>query len=541
MAEVGKATLAVIPDASGFASKLSRDLDGPFTQAGRNGGQSISRGLNGNSSSFSSFGKKVGGLFAAGFAAIGVAQVASSVKDFIGETIGAASDLAETVSKSGQIFGDANGKVLEFAKGAATALGQSQQTALDGVSTFGIFANSAGLSADAAADFSIEMATLATDLASFNNTSPEEAIQAIGSALRGEAEPIRAYGVLLDDATLKNRAMALGLISTTKDALTPQQKVLSAHAEILAQTATQQGDFARTSDGLANKQRIFTAELENTKAEIGTALLPVVTDLFSTFSEVGVPALQDLAAWFTETKDTVRELAIGVVNGGLLMVEGFLAVGAGAMRLLALWTAWTRNLADGFFMVVRTIVDGAAQAFGWIPGLGPKLQTASDGLAQMQGVANLAFDSMEQSANDTADSFMNGVSAVDELRQKVLALNGTRATVTLMANGNLTTILSNGTSRSSGFNSEMRAGGGPVVAGRPYIVGENEAELFVPDRSGHIYNQRQLAAMGSSNSAPTFNINATADAPLAHRYAEDVARKTYTAWSDAVAAYGVGD
>lgn len=37
-----------------------------------------------------------------------------------------------------------------------------------------------------------------------------------------------------------------------------------------------------------------------------------------------------------------------------------------------------------------------------------------------------------------------------------------------------------------------RAMGGDVVAGRPYIVGEREAELFVPRQDGHIYNQQQM-------------------------------------------------
>ena len=35
--------------------------------------------------------------------------------------------------------------------------------------------------------------------------------------------------------------------------------------------------------------------------------------------------------------------------------------------------------------------------------------------------------------------------------------------------------------------------GGPVRASQPYVVGEREAELFVPDQSGHVYNQNQLA------------------------------------------------
>ena len=43
------------------------------------------------------------------------------------------------------------------------------------------------------------------------------------------------------------------------------------------------------------------------------------------------------------------------------------------------------------------------------------------------------------------------------------------------------------------YGGEFRAGGGPVSAGRPYVVGEREAELFVPNQSGHIYNQQQLA------------------------------------------------
>lgn len=38
-----------------------------------------------------------------------------------------------------------------------------------------------------------------------------------------------------------------------------------------------------------------------------------------------------------------------------------------------------------------------------------------------------------------------------------------------------------------------RQHGGPVRAGQPYVVGEREAELFVPRQDGDIYNQQQLA------------------------------------------------
>jgi phage-related protein len=86
----------------------------------------------------------------------------------------------------------------------------------------------------------------------------------------------------------------MGLIKTTKTALTPQQKVLDAQGEILAQTSLQQGDFARTSTGLANTQRTLTARMEDLKAGIGDALLPVALALTNAFINHVLPAIEKL-------------------------------------------------------------------------------------------------------------------------------------------------------------------------------------------------------------------------------------------------------
>ena len=51
------------------------------------------------------------------------------------------------------------------------------------------------------------------------------------------------------------------------------------------------------------------------------------------------------------------------------------------------------------------------------------------------------------------------------------------------------------------FDTEHRQHGGPVLAGRPYIVGERRPELFVPSQSGTIVprvgdrNQRPIEIM----------------------------------------------
>jgi hypothetical protein len=243
------------------------------------------------------------------------------------DAVKAASDLGETISKVNVLFGKSAKDIEKFADGAAASLGQTKQQALDAAATFATFGKSAGLSGENLSKFSIDFVKLSSDLASFNNTSPEQAINAIGSALRGEAEPLRQYGVLLDDASLRQAALELGIISTTKNALTPQQKVLAAQALIYKQTSAAQGDFERTSDGLANKTRILTAQLENAKTTIGQALLPVVLQLANFFSEKVIPIVQQVADAFGKKSGgmdgTLTSLADGIKGFVQPIFEGF--------------------------------------------------------------------------------------------------------------------------------------------------------------------------------------------------------------------------
>lgn len=231
---------------------------------------------------------------------IGLAFGVNEVLRFTKATIDAASNIQETTSKVGELFGASKREVLEWSKTTAQSIGQSQQQALDAASTFAIFGKSAGLSGDSLVKFSTDFTSLASDLASFNNTSPEEAIQAIGAALRGEAEPIRRYGVLLDEASIKQSAMRLGIIKTTKEALTPQQKVLAVQAEIYRQTTAAQGDFARTSDGLANQQRILSAEFANLQVIIGDNLLPIVLKMTTALNDLFRGNIVDAAVGWGE-------------------------------------------------------------------------------------------------------------------------------------------------------------------------------------------------------------------------------------------------
>lgn len=248
----------------------------------------------------------------------------------LSKTVKDASNLNESITKTGVIFGNSTDQITAFARTAADTFGQSTQQALDAASTFGIFGKAAGMSGTELVDFSTNLTQLSSDFASFFNTSPEDAITAIGAALRGENEPIRRFGVLLDDATLKARAMAMGLYDGT-GSLNAQQKTLAAYSEILAQSTDAQGDFQRTQDGLANKSRTLTANLQDLSATVGQQLTPTVNDYVS----AGLKLIDQVQGTGEQTDSTTGALLrFSTRLTGLLTPIGQVISGLGTVNSL---------------------------------------------------------------------------------------------------------------------------------------------------------------------------------------------------------------
>jgi uncharacterized membrane protein YgcG len=299
--------------------------------------------------------------FAIKKAAIPAAAALAGLAAAAGPAISAASDLEENLSKVNVIFGEGAKEIENFAKTAATALGQSQNAVLEAAGTFGTFGKAAGLGGIELAKFSNDFTALASDLASFNNTSPEEAVNAIGAALRGEAEPLRKFGVLLNDATLKTAALSLGIYDGN-GALTAQQKILAAQQVIYQQTTAAQGDFGRTSDGLANSQRILKAQLQNLQIEIGKGLLPVVQAI--------LPPLKAFAAWAVENPKafkivagTIAGIATAILAVNFAMAANpftLIAVGIAAL-VTGLAVAYTKF--EQFRNIVNTVLNGLIGGF----------------------------------------------------------------------------------------------------------------------------------------------------------------------------------
>lgn len=285
-----------------------------------------------------------------------IAGAVAAVAAFSYQSIQKASDFNEAISKNTVVFGAISKEVENFAQTANRALGISETAALQAAGTFAIFGKSAGLAGKDLSDFSTELVTLAADLASFSNTKVDDAINALGSALRGEAEPLRKYGVLLDDATLKAAATELGIYSGSK-ALTAQQKVLAAQKVIFEQTADAQGDFSRTSTGLAAQQKILGATLENIQTNLGQAFLPIFLKAVKFFNDEVTPAFERVAEVIGEK---------GLVKGMQQALYEMGSFGPGmvnAFKQVAVTSAKAANALYKFAVVAGSGVAFAAGKF----------------------------------------------------------------------------------------------------------------------------------------------------------------------------------
>ena len=227
-----------------------------------------------------------------------------------------ASDVEEASSKASTVFTNESDRILSAAKNLDDAF--SEATFLDTAGTFGALLQSMGLTEKAAADLSLAWLDLSQDMASFHNTKPEDALAAIQSALAGEFEPLKRYGVMLNDTVVKQKALEQGLYDGV-GAIDAQTRALVINQELLRQQPKVLGDYERTADGVANSTRRLLANFEDAAASLGKELLPFATEFVGVLNEW----VTGFAALDAETKGIiVRVAAFAAILGPLLIVVG---------------------------------------------------------------------------------------------------------------------------------------------------------------------------------------------------------------------------
>lgn len=238
------------------------------------------------------------------------------------------SDFEENLNKIDVAFGDSAQAVKAWADTTRNAFGLSKVQATESAAAFGALAKGVGFAENQAADMSTTLTGLAADLGSYFNVDMLDAAGALEGIFTGNTVALKRFGVVLTETNLRAFAKSLKI---DYNKLSQTEKTMLRYQYVLKATADAQGDFARTSDNLANASKIFKAAIQDLATNIGTVLLPIVT-----------PIIQKMSEWVNKFNELSPETQKIIVNIGLfvaalsplLLILGTVAKAIGAVTAI---------------------------------------------------------------------------------------------------------------------------------------------------------------------------------------------------------------
>ena len=407
MSEAAYAYVSLIPVAENFQKKIAKQLGGT-AGVGKTSGKKAGDNFSGG---FGSQVKKLGLIAGAALAAAGLGK-------FFKDSITQASDLGESINAVQKAYLDYAGDVLKLGDGVAERLGLSTVDFNAAAVRFSAFAERVVGKGGDVAGFVDDITTRASDFASVFNIEVSEALQVFQSGLSGEAEPLKRFGINLLDTEVKAYALENGLIAVG-DTMSEGIKTQARFGLIMQETSKTAGDFADTSDGLANGQRILKAGFENTQAVIGDALLPVVIDLMNVIKNQLLPVMVDFGDWL---HSPAGEAAVKAFSDAILGTVQFVIdlVGAivTALPVLALMGA--------AFAILRAkvILAHTAIAIMTVRQIGLNAAMAANPIGLLVTALALLVVGLAAYINSTKDAVPTQEELNDRLRAGSVALTG---------------------------------------------------------------------------------------------------------------------
>ena len=322
--------------------------------------------------------------------AIGTAAVATGIK-----LISMASDAEEMTGKFNVVFGESAPAATAALDEFGNVVGRSKFELMEMASTVQDTFVPLGFARDAASDMSIELTKLAVDMGSFNNVADANVMRDLQSAIVGNHETMRKYGVIITESTLKAELLRMGVEGGTK-AATEQEKVQARLNIIMAGTSDAQGDAMRTAGSWANQMRALKSTISEAATTIGAELLPFVTPLLKIITDLARKALPPLLAAFQEIMGHIKTQLKPVLDelfAAFSIIFEELGLGAGDID-------WFRVAIDGLkigITLVAHVMRGFATTLGQIAGA---VRAVGDAVGWVVG----KWDDMKRAARDAINA-----------------------------------------------------------------------------------------------------------------------------------------
>lgn len=149
------------------------------------------------------------------------------------------------------------------------------------------------------------------DIGAFANVSDADAFRAVISGITGETEPLKRFGVVVNETATKAELLRLGFKGNATEASEAAKSIARANI-IMRQSAEMHGQVARESNTLAEQEKRTRAEFTKAAEDFGRTFLPVAGKVLQ---------------WASDALEAFNNLPSGVQAAGLALLAFTAAAG----------------------------------------------------------------------------------------------------------------------------------------------------------------------------------------------------------------------
>jgi len=301
---------------------------------------------------------------------------------------------------------------------------------------------------------------LAIDVAAGSGKSLEAVSNALGKAYEGSTTALGKLGVGLSAAQLKTMSMEEVTASLAK---------------------TFEGQASKQAETFAGKMSRLKVAFDEGKETVGAFVLDAITPLISTLVKDVIPKIAEVASTIkTNLQPTFEALSAFFTT---VLIPAF-----------QLFWGFIQDVVIPLIVgIFKPALDGLFSAFGKISEaivnnkdkLLPLFELFKDIAGFVAKVLAPIFGTTLRVAFEVIGSVISGlITGFSAIAGSVMSVvNAIKSLISIVANNPIVKGVAGLVSNAFGG---FRAGGGSVMSGTPYVVGERGAELFVPNSSGTI-------------------------------------------------------
>ncbi len=233
----------------------------------------------------------LGGLFSQFKGLLGVIGFGALIKN-IYELSNSAINLEGTMKN---VFGEMTDDIRDWSDEFASRFTLTSMQARSFATEFGTALGNLGLDDKAKTEMSKNLTALSGDIASFYGKSAEESAKLVKGAVTGQTRSLKQLGIVLNDTTLNQYALAQGYAQTYTN-MSETDKAITRYNYLLSQTVGLQGTATNSAGTWTDQIRMLKANFQQLGAILGGLLIKVLYPLVTVLNQIVVSAVNAMNA-----------------------------------------------------------------------------------------------------------------------------------------------------------------------------------------------------------------------------------------------------